>query len=757
MTKCISTNSHSAEPFPADRTSSETTAAVNYVISFIGGGPNTLYCLERLVTRLHSGSMLIPARGLSVMIYDKTGSFGPGIHSKDQPTTNHLNRTAEQVSLCADASHKQLHLEVYGRKVETLYQWAEEKFKLTNNPRYHIAPQQWVDRALVGEALSDTFDHLVNELRNLGVTVKLLASEVINLLPLSKNKYKIVCADSKIADTSTADFVFLCTGHTSNKPEAGTLAYRMMELSNSETSSFNYIHYVYPIEKITSEIVPPSSVLACFGMGLAAIDCINWLTSGRGGYFVADRKPHKLRYIASGFEPRKIFPISDSGLFVRARAHNEKENVEERRHVGVVFNELTFDLLRKNTGTRAADSHVIEGEVIPLLALEMMMLYYRTLLSMAAVQGIEENTKTQLQRYIHDCCLRSDIPLIWDVYHRARIQYENYLNHINFLLTAPKELCPLPGVADREAISQFMKVRLGLEVDDLLTCKSQVEFLEEARQLNKSESPWGHHNSIMRHVFDWDDVLDPLAKLCSDTDDLHGTVASWLESDILNASQGNLSNPIKAAVDGAIRDLRPCFRNQVEWGIGGPSGTRELFTKWYRVTNRLAVGTSLELMRKILALTEAGIVDLSFCRSPVKEIRNCVLHLELGGRASVANVALNAIVHRFNLSLSDSQLYQNLRLQGIVREWKVSNGVESYSPGSLDVDRNSRLVITQNGATLSNLVALGSSVDGPYYYRLALSRPYVADTILFDADQALKSVIAHWSSLHGGSGDQSVL
>lgn len=727
--------------------SSEATAAGSYVICFIGAGPNTLYCLERLVTRLRSGSLRIPASSLSVSVYDKSGSFGPGIHSKDQPTTNHLNRTAEQVSLCADVTHKKLNIEVYERRVETLHQWAVEKFKSTNNPRYHIAPQQWVDRALVGEALSDTFDNLVAELRDLKVTVTLVAADVINLVPTSESKYKIICAEPVPENTSTADFVFLCTGHTSNRPEPGTVAERMMDLSDSKTSSFKYVHSVYPTEKITNEIAPPSSMLACFGMGLAAIDCINWLTSGRGGYFVADRNPHKLKYIPSGFEPRKIFPISESGLFVRARAYNEKGNVEERRHVGIVFNESTFDSLRKITMNRGGGRHVIDGEVIPLLALEMMMLYYRTLLSMAAVQAIEGTIKKQLESYICSCRLRFEAPAIWKIYQSAQVQYQDCLKHVHKLLTTPEEKSPHPGLAERKAISQFIKVRLGPEIDDLLAGKSNFEFLEVARHLNKSQSPWGHDNSILRHLFDWNDVLDPLARFCSETGDLHATAASWLESDILNASQGNLSNPIKAAIDGAIRDLRPCFRDQVEWGAGGPLGTQELFSKWYRATNRLAVGTSLELMKKILALTDAGIVDLSFCRNPAKEIRSDALYLKLGDRVGCVNVGLNAIVHRFNLSLSDSELYRNLRLQGIVREWSISDGVESYSPGSLDVERNSRLVITRKGETLPNMVALGSLVDGPFYYRLALSRPYVADTILFDADQALKSAIAHWSSL----------
>lgn len=755
MSECLPVNNHLAESYCTVQTGSETTSTGLYVIAFIGGGPNTLYCLERLVTRLHSGSLLIPARSLSVTIYEKTGSFGPGIHSKDQPLTNHLNRTAEQVSLCADITHERLNLEVYTRNIETLYQWAAEKFKLTNNPRYNIAPQQWVDRALVGEALSDTFIGLVTELQNFGVIVTLHASEVINIIPTSNKRYKIICSKAGTEDAPTADFAILCTGHTSNKPEVGTFAYRMMEICGSEPSSFKYVHHIYPIEKITSHVVPPGSVLACFGMGLAAIDCINWLTSGRGGYFIADGNSSKLKYIASGFEPHKIFPISESGLFVRARAHNEKENFEERRHVGIVFNESTFDSLRKNKKIVTPGKHIIEDEVIPLLALEMMMLYYRTLLSSAAVQRIEENIKTQLERHIHDCCLHIAILKIWDIYHCGRLQYEEYMSHVNALLTAPKELCPHLDRTDRMAISRFIKVRLGFEIPSSLINKNDTKFLEEVKLINNEESKWGHHRSILRHVFNWDEVLDPLERLCSESKDLHRTVASWLENDILNASQGNLSNPMKAAVDGAIRDLRSCFRNQVEWGAGGPSGTRELFSKWYRVTNRLAVGTSLDLMRKMHALAEAGILDFSFCRSPVKEIRDGTLYLKLGDRTSFTKVALNAIVHRFNLLLSDSPLYQNLRSQGIVREWSVSDGAESYSPGSLDVDRNSRLIITQNAETLPNMAALGSVVDGPYYYRLALSRPYVSDTILFDADQVIKSVISHWSSLQVSSPDET--
>ncbi|MBA3774282.1 MAG: FAD/NAD(P)-binding protein [Ramlibacter sp.] len=723
-------------------------AQKSYVICFVGGGPNTLYCLERIITRIRSGTLPIPPPKLSVMVYDASGSFGPGVHSIDQTPTNHLNRTAEQVSLCADASHRSLDIEVYERNIETLYQWASEKFEATKNPRYHIAPQHWVDRALVGEALSDTFARYVAELRNLGITVTMIPSKVVNLVPTSEGKYRIACAPTTSENEAAADFVFLCTGHTHNTPSSGSLASAMMDLTKASSSSFRYIHSVYPIERITAEMVPPSSRVACLGMGLAAIDCINWLTSGRGGYFVsAGGSSGKLKYLASGLEPLKIYPISESGLFVRARAYNEKENARERRHVGVIFNDQTFDALRNIRGRSAMDRHVIENEVVPLLALEMMMLYYRTLLSPAAVQQFQEDAQSRLKIHVDSCDQGHDKLNIWAVYGESRNVYADYIKHIDALLTAPEEQGLRLSPSDRSAICRFIKVRSGSEVDDRLAALSNVEFLRAARRLNQIESRWGHPESILQHAFVWNEIIDPLEGFGAEAGDLHATAAAWLERDILYASQGNMSNPIKAAVDGAIRDLRPCFRKQVEWGAGGPAGTRELFSKWYRVTNRLAVGTSLELMRKILALNDAGIVDLSFCRNPTKELRSGALHLELGGRSAFANAALNAIVHRFNLSQTDSELYRNLVLQGIVREWKISDGVESYSPGSLDIEGDSRLVVALNGVAHPNMVALGSMVDGPFYYRLALSRPYVADTIIFDADQAVSSVAAHWKSV----------
>jgi hypothetical protein len=56
-------------------------------------------------------------------------------------------------------------------------------------------------------------------------------------------------------------------------------------------------------------------------------------------------------------------------------------------------------------------------------------------------------------------------------------------------------------------------------------------------------------------------------------------------------------------------------------------------------------------------------------------------------------------------------------------------------------------VVSRTGETVPNIVALGAPVDGPFYYRLALSRPYVADTIIFDADQAVTSMDRHYGSI----------
>src|SRR5262249_44041784 len=79
----------------------------------------------------------------------------------------------------------------------------------------------------------------------------------------------------------------------------------------------------------------------------------------------------------------------------------------------------------------------------------------------------------------------------------------------------------------------------------------------------------------------------------------------------VGAGQDNLTNPAKAAADGVWRDLRPVLGEAVDFGGLTARSHQRFLDVYMRHHNRLANGAALEVMEKILAVVEHGLVDVS--------------------------------------------------------------------------------------------------------------------------------------------------
>src|ERR1700761_2178102 len=80
-----------------------TTERLPFTIAIVGGGPNCLYIIERLLAHIEG---LHPEWfDIAVEVFDAGGHFGSGCHYAGQPSTNHLNRVADQISFGADETN----------------------------------------------------------------------------------------------------------------------------------------------------------------------------------------------------------------------------------------------------------------------------------------------------------------------------------------------------------------------------------------------------------------------------------------------------------------------------------------------------------------------------------------------------------------------------------------------------------------------------------------------------------------------------
>ena len=63
-----------------------------YPLCIVGGGPNALYLIERILA--HKLEEPTEFDSFEIHVFDKGGHFGSGCHYSSQPKTNHLSGEA---------------------------------------------------------------------------------------------------------------------------------------------------------------------------------------------------------------------------------------------------------------------------------------------------------------------------------------------------------------------------------------------------------------------------------------------------------------------------------------------------------------------------------------------------------------------------------------------------------------------------------------------------------------------------------------
>lgn len=244
--------------------------------------------------------------------------------------------------------------------------------------------------------------------------------------------------------------------------------------------------------------------------------------------------------------------------------------------------------------------------------------------------------------------------------------------------------------------------------------------------------------------FDWRALLDPLpAAFARRDDDWSRRSADYLRRDHLDALEGNLRNSVKAACDGVWRDLRAVFGEAVDFGGLTPDSHRRFVRTHLRHYNRLSNGAGLEPMRKVLALLDAGLLDLSVGPEPV--VRPAGDGADgftvTGSRTGVVRTVDTVIegrIHPFDPQRDVLPLYRSLLDAGLVRLWRNRGpaGTEDYVPGALDLTDRFHPILP-DGSSEPRLTFLGAPAEGLRVFQQSAARPY--------SDSSVLAVAADWA------------
>ncbi|MFI5932107.1 FAD/NAD(P)-binding protein [Actinoplanes sp. NPDC051494] len=248
--------------------------------------------------------------------------------------------------------------------------------------------------------------------------------------------------------------------------------------------------------------------------------------------------------------------------------------------------------------------------------------------------------------------------------------------------------------------------------------------------------------------WDWERLAQPYrGRTFTDRADFRSWVLDYLARDVEQARAGNLSGPVKAALD-VLRDLRNEIRQVVDHGGLDGASYRDELTSWYTPLNAfLSIGPPVARIEETMALLEAGVLELI---GPGTQIMidtdrpAFVAHSQLvPGPPIRAEVLIEARLHDVDLRNTADPLLRHMLDTGQCRPYRIpcsDGGV--HETGGMAVTRRPYRVIDANDQAHPRRFAYGVPTETVHWVTAAGIRPGVDSVTLADADAIAATVRA---------------
>ncbi|QKJ68286.1 FAD/NAD(P)-binding protein (plasmid) [Deefgea piscis] len=315
-------------------------------VGIIGLGSRGLAILERLLALATE----LKEQHLHIIIFEPNQP-GVGLHSCDQPDYLLLNTVAFQLSVFPDYAANQSAIERTG---PDFYQWCIARgISFNEQPdatdQKLVAQTDFLPRRLIGEYLAWSFENITSILPP-NVSLQLHRERAIKLQTTTEGGF-LISSEAQI--DIEVDKLFLTLGHTGRKVV---------------TQTKRHITDVYPLPASIAEI-DAGTVVGVEGFGLATMDVLASLSSGRGGRYI--REDGLSHYLPSGNEPLIVL-YSRTGLPFRVRPET---TTTRKRHQPLFITPGLQLQLRKQNKEGQLD---FVDDILPLMIAEMRAAFYLT-------------------------------------------------------------------------------------------------------------------------------------------------------------------------------------------------------------------------------------------------------------------------------------------------------------------------------------------------------------------------------------------
>lgn len=224
------------------------------------------------------------------------------------------------------------------------------------------------------------------------------------------------------------------------------------------------------------------------------------------------------------------------------------------------------------------------------------------------------------------------------------------------------------------------------------------------------------------------------------------TLKTYLETDLARAHRGNVTDPVKAALD-TLRDLRPSIRAAVDFGGLTPTSHEDDFlARFVPEYSLLVAGPPVDRNAEMLALIEAGIVTIAGPGATIRENEQGLLHVHAPSVPGVHLVdrVVDARIPRYEVGRCRSVLYPQLLADGLIRRFRHTGDTISVETGACETDPGTARAIGHDGRPTEGLFLIGIPTERlRWFTQIGNGRPEVFGGFTAEADLVAAQCLQH--------------
>ncbi|MFD9323333.1 FAD/NAD(P)-binding protein [Streptomyces sp. NPDC060053] len=287
----------------------------------------------------------------------------------------------------------------------------------------------------------------------------------------------------------------------------------------------------------------------------------------------------------------------------------------------------------------------------------------------------------------------------------------------------------------------------------------QDDYLAAGPQPHHTDAVLAAHGIGEKDRWDWELIARPYRdREFTGPDDFTGWLLDHLREDVAEAHCGNVSGPLKAALD-VLRDLRNEIRLAVDHGgLHGDSYRTDL-DHWYTPLNAyLSIGPPARRVEEMIALIEAGVLHVVGPAVQVDADRTgyTVSSPLVPGSAVRVDALVEARLPEITLTRTADPLLRHLLATGQCTAYRIrTRPTGSHRTDGLAVTARPFRLIDAAGRPHPRRFAFGVPTESVHWVTAAGIRPGVNSVTLTDSDAIARAALVCAGHTPPGAGQDT--